>query len=195
MTSLEIHLPDILQPETEVEEYLLTLPEVQEGLHWGIPRYGHPEGEVYRHVREVYGNIEQVELNREDRALLRLVALMHDTFKYIEPKGSPRDWSKHHSTLAAQYMEQRFADPTLIKIIAWHDEAYYIWRMIFPYQQPVQGQMRLNQLLDLLQNDLQLYYIFFKCDTCTGDKNIAPLRWFEQEVEGIRLIPDFSFGY
>jgi hypothetical protein len=28
--------------------------------------------------------------------------------------------------------------------------------------------------------NLRLYYLFFKCDTQTGDKTQAPLRWFEE---------------
>jgi hypothetical protein len=195
MTSFYLDLLDILKPENKEEADLLAIPEVQEGLRWGLPRYGHPEGEVFKHVREVLDNIDRVKLSFEDRALLRLVAFIHDTFKYIEPKGSPRDWSKHHSILAAQFMEKRWSNPSLIKIISWHDEAYYIWRMIYPYQQPVQGQIRLDQLVSILQEDLQLYYIFFKCDTSTGDKNSAPLKWFEKAVGGVNLIPDFNFGY
>ena len=36
---------------------------------------------------------------------------------------------------------------------------------------------------------LQLYYLFFKCDTQTGDKTQAPLKWFEREVPGIEVMP------
>jgi hypothetical protein len=195
MASISADLWEILKPENKEEADLLASPEVQEGMHWGRPRYGHPEGEVFRHVREVLDNIEQVVVPAEERAILRLVAFIHDAFKYIEPKGSPRDWSKHHSLLAAQFMEKRGANSTLLKLIAWHDEAYYIWRMMYPYQQPIQGQVRLEHLLHVLENDLQLYYIFFKCDTSTGDKNSAPLKWFEKSVKDINLIPDFNNSY
>ena len=34
----------------------------------------------------------------------------------------------------------------------------------------------------------QLYYLFFKCDTCTGDKNPAPLHWFERHVKDIQVV-------
>ena len=67
--------------------------------------------------------------------------------------------------------------------------------MTYPYQQPIQGQARLDQLLTLLGEDLQLYYVFFKCDTSTVDKNSAPLKWFEKEVKDISLIADLNFGY
>jgi hypothetical protein len=35
----------------------------------------------------------------------------------------------------------------------------------------------------------QMYYLFFKCDTQTGDKTQAPLKWFEQNVSGIDIVP------
>lgn len=43
---------DILKPETELEHQFLKAPEFVSGLHWGTPRYGHPEGEV---MVSVYG--------------------------------------------------------------------------------------------------------------------------------------------
>jgi len=184
-----------LKPETAAEEALLALPEFQEGLHWGVPRYGHPEGEVYKHVREVLRNIDFWVEDASARSLLRLVAIVHDTFKFREAKGWPRDWNHHHSILAARFLEVRGEDATLIRLVAWHDEAYFIWRMMFPYQQPIQAQVRLAKLLELIQDEIQLYYVFFKCDTCTGDKNLAPLHWFEQQVPGLVLLPDNSRAY
>ena len=48
MTSFYLDLLDILKPENKEEADLLAIPEVQAGLRWGLPRYGHPEGEVYK---------------------------------------------------------------------------------------------------------------------------------------------------
>ena len=88
MTSFFQELLDVLKPENKEEADLLAIPEVQEGLRWGLPRYGHPEGEVFKHVREVFDNIDRVNLSSDDRSFLRMIALIHDTFKYKEPKGS-----------------------------------------------------------------------------------------------------------
>ena len=41
---------NILRPETELELVLLSQPEMQTGLKWGVPRFGHPEGMVVYHV-------------------------------------------------------------------------------------------------------------------------------------------------
>jgi hypothetical protein len=42
--------------------------------------------------------------------------------------------------------------------------------------------------LEKMENSLQLFYLFFKCDTLTGDKTLAPLTWFEEHVTGIELV-------
>ncbi len=177
-----------LRPETSLEGQLLQHPDFIRGLLWGVPRYGHPEGEVYKHVREVLENINRLHLPPLQREQLRLVALAHDTFKYQEDKSTPRDWTKHHGACARRFMEQYLEDPLLLNLIEYHDEAYYSWRCIHLLQSATEGTQRLQKLLDLMGDQIQLYYIFFKCDTRTGDKNQAPLRWFEQVVPGIEQL-------
>ncbi|MBN8527534.1 MAG: hypothetical protein J0M02_19550, partial [Planctomycetes bacterium] len=44
----------------------------------------------------------------------------------------------------------------------------------------------LESLLERMNYCLQLYYLFFKCDTQSGDKTQAPLKWFEKTIEGRR---------
>ena len=53
-------IPKILCPETDLERRILTMPEILQGLMWGEPRYGHPEGKVVFHVREIYFNIDNL---------------------------------------------------------------------------------------------------------------------------------------
>ncbi|MFM8448620.1 MAG: hypothetical protein ACKOAY_00815 [Haliscomenobacter sp.] len=180
---------DILKPETELEHQFLKAPEFVSGLHWGTPRYGHPEGEVYKHIREVLDNIDALTLPPDERRILRIVALVHDTFKYKEAKGFPRDWSRHHGVIARQFLEQFVPQETLLlEITELHDEAYYAWRMEFLHQQVVAGRLRMQHLLDRVGSARQLYYLFFKCDTRTGDKNPAPVKWFEHHIPDIQII-------
>ena len=177
--------PDIvalLQPETPLERQLLRDEVFLEGLLWGKPRFGHPEGTVLQHVREVLDNIDRLPVGDSVRERLRLIAFAHDTFKYSEKTEYPRDWSKHHGVLARQYMQQFTEDEGVLKVLQWHDEAFYSWRCIHVYLSPDKGWQRLRRLLERIGDDLQLYYYFFKCDTETGDKNQEPLRWFEEVV-------------
>lgn len=176
----------VLQPETELEHQLLNHPQVQTGMMWGVPRYGHPEGEVYKHVREVFDNIDKLPtLSAEVRRQLRLIALIHDTFKFKEQKTEPRNWIFHHAVLARRFMEQWTNDATLLNIIQYHDEAYYIWRDITIYKETERAARRMAHLLNRLNGSNQIYYIFFKCDSETGDKNPAPVKWVESNFPGI----------
>ena len=177
-----------LQPENELERQLISIPRFRHGLLWGVPRYGHPEGEVYKHIREVNQNIDRLMIDRETRNRLRLISLVHDTFKYCEDKGRPRDWSRHHSVLGRAFLEPFTDDEEVLDIVELHDEAYYAWRTSQLFQQPEKGASRLNRLLSRMGNSIQLFYLFFKCDTLTGDKIPAPLLWFEKNVRGIKIL-------
>ncbi|NRA49112.1 MAG: hypothetical protein HRU12_08250 [Phaeodactylibacter sp.] len=182
-------LRQLICPENAAEAALIKNPAFQEGLLWGVPRFGHPEGEIYKHIIEVLSNVDKLDVPPSVRRKLRLITLVHDTFKHLEVRGIPRDWSKHHGVLARKFMEQYTSDKSVLDIVELHDEAFYAWRCIFIYQLPRKGKKRLNHLLDRLGNNLQLYYLFFKCDTETGDKIQAPLQWFENVVPDIHALP------
>lgn len=179
---------DTLRPETALEGRIISDPEVMEGMWWGEPRYGHPEGKVYLHVRDVLDNIDRLEGFEEYRAQLRLIALTHDTFKYIEDKSPPRDWSKHHSMLARKFSEQYIEDAHTLDVIELHDEAFHSWRNYVLQNNAERGMERLYNLLWRVHECKQLYYLFFACDTRTGDKTQAPVRWFEQMVPDIKPV-------
>jgi hypothetical protein len=179
----EQEIEQLLQPETRLEHQLLQDARFREGLMWGHPRMGHPEGTVALHVREVLDNIDQLILEEPLRTHLRLIAYSHDTFKYMEDRSFPRNWSRHHAVLARQYMEDYLDHPSVLKVIELHDEAFYSWRQIHLFKSPIEGQRRYEQLLEKLGDDLQLFYLFFKCDTETGDKILEPLHWFEEVTE------------
>jgi HD domain len=177
-----------LRPETDQEAQLFELPDFCKGLLWGEPRFGHPEGKVGYHVREVLDNIELIpNLAPTVRLQLRMIALLHDTFKYMEDRSAPRDWSKHHGVIARRFLEQYSDDKVVLDILETHDDAYYAWL----YERRKDEALRhkqLDNLLDRMGYCLQVYYLFFKCDTQTGDKTQASVKWFEQQVSQIELI-------
>jgi HD domain len=182
----EDNLKGFLEPETPLEALLIDLPAFQKGLLWGEPRYGHPEGKVALHVKEVFSNINRLSgLAQKEREQLRLIALAHDTFKYQEDRARPRNWEKHHARLARKFMEAYCQDRVVLEIIETHDDAYYSWLSMKQIQQGFDSNYcSLDKLLQRVGDFLQLYYMFFRCDTLTGDKNLAPLKWFEQTVFG-----------
>ncbi len=185
---IEGYIETILKPETELEKALLDSDEFCKGLLWGKPRYGHPEGKVVYHIKEVLQNIDKLKVDSLTRKNLRIIAFVHDTFKYLEDKrGASRDWSRHHSMIARRFMENYITDQDVLDVIELHDEAYYSWRLKMLYNHKKEGALRLQELLTRLKGNLQLYYLFFKCDTKTGDKTQSPLYWFETNIKGIEI--------
>ena len=180
----------LLAPETDTEKKLLDDEKFVEGLHWGVPRFGHPEGKVLFHIREVLNNIDRCDVTDEERRKLRLVAFVHDTFKFQECKtaGPSRDWSKHHAALAENYIKQFTTEEDIITITALHDEAFYAWKLTELENNNEAGDRRLNNLLAKTKGFEQLYYTFFVCDTTTGDKNLRPIDWLEQKVPSLKRI-------
>lgn len=177
-------ISDLIQPETALEKIILQDKSFQEGLFWGKPRRGHPEGKVIFHIREVLGNVEKVVEDDVMRQQLRLITIIHDTFKFQQDTSYPRDWDKHHALLARNFAERFIDDDTILDIIELHDEAYYCWRWENRYFRPEIAKRRKQNLLDRIgEENMQLYYLFFKCDTQTGDKTQEPVAWFEKTFD------------
>jgi len=185
---VESVIEGLLSPETDLEKKLIHHPDFKTGLQWGTPRYGHPEGKVVYHIAEVFSNIDKLNTTPHTRQQLRLIALTHDTFKFQEDRSTPRDWTRHHAVIARKFAEKFISDSQVLNVIELHDEAYYSWRLENQYQQTQEGRNRMQDLLFKVNDFLQLYYLFFKCDTQTGDKNQTPVQWFEETVKGIEIV-------
>lgn len=179
----EQNILKLLQPETDLERRLILQPQMLEGLRWGEPRYGHPEGKVVYHIIDVFNNIRRLSprLSTETYQQMRLITLLHDSFKYTETKEYPRDWSKHHGILARQFAENFIDDRAVLDVVELHDEAYYCWRLAVLEDEYNEAKMRFQQLQKRCGYCFQLFYTFFRCDTATGDKTQAPVKWFEKK--------------
>jgi hypothetical protein len=173
----------LLRPETDLERRLISQPAMLDGMVWGEPRYGHPEGKVAYHIVDVFDNIRRLSpaLSPDDYRKMRLIALLHDSFKYVESKQYPRDWTRHHGILARHFAENFIDDKAILDIIELHDEAYYCWRLDVLDDEKHQADARFQWLLKRCGYCFQLYYTFFRCDTATGDKTQAPVKWLEKK--------------
>jgi len=177
-----------INPETVLEQRITQDKAWLEGAFWGTPRPGHPEGKIIYHIHEVLANVDKATQQSSVRQQLRLIAIIHDTFKHLEEKVRPRtDWTKHHAVYASTFAQKYIKDKAVINVIKHHDEAFYAWRS-YCFGNVEASEQRMNQLIENMGEALQLFYLFFKCDTQTGDKYQAPVAWFEQKVKGIRLI-------
>ena len=71
------------EPESDLERRLAEDPVLLEGLAWGTPREGHPEGSIGRHVAELLRKIDEWGETGQRRADLRFLALVHLSLIHI----------------------------------------------------------------------------------------------------------------
>jgi hypothetical protein len=174
-----------IDAEREIERHILADSRWVRGAAWGSPRPGHPEGVVRLHIAEVLANIDALDLDAEDRRKLRIVALVHDTFKSEVDRASPRTGDNHHALIARRFAGRYTNDLDILEITELHDEAYYAWRSGARRGDWKRARRRAQRLIERLGSRLGLYLAFFRADNAAGDKQAEPLRWFE-EVAGAR---------
>lgn len=180
-----MNLPFVL--ETDLERCIAADPAWQLGLDWGKPRFGHMEGPIKYHIAEVLANIDRQCTTPDERRILRLVALIHDTFKYRVDESRPKIGTNHHAYIARKFAECYISDPVLLDLIELHDEAYNSWRLGAYRDRWHHAEERVNTLLQRIGASLPLYVRFFHADSETDSKDQAPVVWFEQflKVRGL----------
>lgn len=172
-----------INPESILEQTIVQDAYWQTGAFWGEPRPGHPEGKVIYHIHEVLQNVDKATSNKQVRQQLRLITIIHDTFKHLEEQTRPRtDWSKHHAIFALNFAKKYISDQAVLDVIELHDDAYYAWCATCAGSEEKSNKL-LNRLRKRLKGNLQLFYLFFKCDTQTGDKYQSPVAWFEKVMQ------------
>ena len=125
-------------------------------------------------------NVDRVAIDAVDRERLRLVALVHDTFKNRVDERRPRTGENHHATIARRFTERYVDDPELLDVIELHDEAYNAWVAGERRGKWEAAEARAERLIERLDSSLGFYLRFYRADNATGSKSRAPLDWFEQ---------------
>jgi hypothetical protein len=167
-------------PETELERQIVADPDWQEGAGWGDPRPSHPEGSVNAHVAEVLANVEGVAVDPIDRERLRLVALIHDTFKHRVERSQPTVGENHHAMMARRFAQRYIDDPEVLDVIELHDEAFNAWVKGDRGGKWDAAEARAQRLLQRLEGSANFYLRFYRADNQTGSKSQEPLQWFER---------------
>jgi len=173
--------------ETDLERALLADPVLQEGLAWGKPRRGHPEGTVGAHVADLLETIERWGETGARRAELRFLALVHDSLKYRVNNWLPRTGENHHATRARRFAEGYTADERLLATIEQHDRPYNIWR-----KARSKGHVDDHALDEMLGKipDLDLFVRFVELDGSTEGKTDDPIRWLKFELAQRGVLDD-----
>lgn len=164
--------------KTELECQIAADSDFLLGLDHGKPRPGHPEGAVKWHVAEVLQNVDNWYAEHPQHQNLRLIALIHDTFKYQVDPSQPKQGENHHAMLARRFAEKFFSDTSVLDVIELHDEAYNAWQKGARDDNWQRARERADILLERLECNLDLYLNFYRCDNATGSKSNAPYDWF-----------------
>jgi HD domain len=167
------------EPETELERRVTAEPELLQGLAWGEPRAGHPEGAVGTHVSHLLETLDQSEVTEEQRELLRFMALVHDSFKYQVRERLPRVGENHHAMRARRFAEGFTDDERLLAAIEFHDRPYALWRKL-----KRRGKVDERALRRMLRRipDPELFLRFVELDGSTEGKRPEPIEWFREQL-------------
>jgi hypothetical protein len=166
-------------PESELERALIADPELREGLEWGKPRSGHPEGSVGAHVAELLQTIDRWGETGERRAELRFLALIHDSMKYRVREWLPKVGANHHAMRARRFAERYTDDERLLATIEHHDRPYALWRKLRRTGRT--DEERLRRMIEDIP-DADLFARFVELDGSTEGKNPEPIAWLEQQL-------------
>ncbi len=166
-------------PETDLERALSADPLLQEGLAWGKPRSGHPEGSVGAHVADLLTTIEQWGETGKRREELRLLALVHDSLKNRVQQWRPKTGENHHAMRARRFAERYVDDERLLATIELHDRPYSLWRKMRR-----RGHLDEHAFTEMVERipDLDLFVRFVELDGSTEGKNHEPIRWLKAEL-------------
>lgn len=177
------------QAENALERRIMADPRWVRGADWGRPRAGHPEGSVRAHVADVLANLDRAGLAPEDRARLRLVAILHDACKAEVDRTQAATGENHHGVCARHLAAQHLSDPDVLDLVELHDDAYNAWVAGSRRGRWDRAEARAQRLMDRLGPRLGLYLAFFRADNATGDKRPDPVNWFEGFVRRRRAGP------
>ena len=168
------------RPENELERKLADDPVLLQGLAWGKPRPGHPEGVVGEHVSDLLRTLEEWDEPAPRRSELRFLALVHDSLKCDVQNWRPRHGDNHHAARARRFAEKYTDDERLLAAIRLHDRPFQIWkRMKRRRKDPSQA---LDEMLEQIP-DPSLFLRFVELDGSTEGKNPEPIEWFRSELE------------
>jgi hypothetical protein len=167
------------RPENELERALMSDAEVLEGLAWGKPRRGHPEGSVGEHAADLLATVDRWGERGERRAELRFIALVHDAFKFRVHDWRPKTGDNHHAARARRHAERYTHDERVLATIEQHDRPYSLWRKLRRTGRP--DESAFDRMVERIP-DLDLFVRFVELDGSTEGKHPGPIEWLKHEL-------------
>jgi len=165
--------------ETELERAVAADPVLKQGLAWGRPRRGHPEGSVGAHVADLLETIDRWGAAGRRRQELRFLAVVHDSLKYQVQNWRPKTGENHHAMRARRFAERYTDDERLLATIEHHDRPYNLWRKV--RRRGRMDQHAFTAMIDRIP-DMDLFLRFVELDGSTEGKNHEPIRRLKAEL-------------
>jgi hypothetical protein len=189
-----VHASELIpgfEPETELEKRTTAQPVLLEGLAWGEPRAGHPEGPVGTHVAHLLEALDRSDVDGPERELLRFIALTHDSFKFQVRQHLPRAGENHHAMRARRFAERFTDDERVLATIELHDRPYALWRKL-----QRRGRLDERAFRRMIRRipDPELFLRFVELDGSTEGKRPEPIAWFREELVNRGLIERVPSG-
>src|SRR4051794_556303 len=168
------------EPQNELEERVTRNPTLLEGLAWGEPRTGHPEGSVAAHVEDLLETLDTWDEPADRREELRFISLVHDAFKGDVKERLPKMGRNHHADRARRFAERFTNDDDVLSVIQHHDRPYALWRKM-----KRKGSLDDRAFTKMLGGipDIPLFVRFVELDGSTEGKTPGPIRWLREELE------------
>jgi hypothetical protein len=182
-----------------VFEKIFNDPRYHEGLKYGVPRKGHPEGTVGKHLVDLQCNLIHmrlggiVEAGSIEYQKLLLLIHVHDIMKYAATPDSPIIDQNSHASLARKFLAEFLDDDDLQNIVQAHDENLALWQ-----QQKNKGKYSVERMkervIDKIE-DIDTLLLFQLIDGFTEGKTDmrSMLRWFVGEVASYRHVSERVF--
>jgi len=167
------------EPESDLERRLAADPVLLEGLAWGRPREGHPEGSVGRHVADLLRTIDEWGETGARRSDLRFLSLVHDSLKSEVHHWRRRVGENHHAMRARRFGEGYTSDERLLAAIELHDRPYNVWKRLRRTGNPQNE--AIAEMLERIP-DKDLFRRFVELDASTEGKNPEPVDWLRELI-------------
>lgn len=174
------------RPESDLERRVARDLQLLEGLAWGKPRAGHPEGTIGAHVADLLETVDRWGETGRRRADLRFLALVHDAMKFQVKNWMPKTGENHHAMRARRVAERYTEDERLLAVIELHDRPYAIWRR--QRRGRTVDPSAFDRMVERIP-DLRLFLRFVELDGSTEGKDPEPIRWLEDQLRRRRLLP------
>lgn len=165
----------------------------KQGIAYGAPRKGHPEGTVGKHLIDLDRNVDKMFeggwLAGDEYWKLRILVHTHDIMKYAAKPDSAIIDPQSHASLAAKFLSEFSDDQDLINIVQAHDENLALWQ-----QHKAKGMYKEDRLKERVIDkvkDIELLLLFQICDAYTpGKTDMKEMpRWFVDQVNKYMYTP------